>query len=213
MAEHELAVIEGRWFEESNRSVRPVFDTLIDLLYDTPHAYFHHQFSNAASLEHVIRHVADSPAKFLYIGAHGDSRAVYGSLGGDRGRVTRAELRTTLFRCWDEDMLSFDGLFLGSCSFVTETNAKYMLCGDNAPRRLRWMAGYSKKVDWIDSTLLDSLFLKRVLEFDDGTPLERVKHAAGFVQESCLGLAEGLGFNVYVRKLGPGGGVKPLLEY
>ena len=212
MKRHELAVIEGRWFKKKNQSVRPVFDSLVDLLYGTPHAYFHHQFSSAAALGHVIAHVASTDARFLYIGAHGDDAAIYGSIGDDEGKVSRTQLRNVLWKCWDEGVGDFDGLFLGSCSFVTPENAEYILCGEKAPKKLKWIAGYSRDADWVDSTLLDTLFLRRVLALD-GTPVDRVKACVESLEAHAGGLCQELGFNVYVRKVGPGGGVKPLLDY
>lgn len=210
MARNELAVIEGRWFEKKNRSVRPVFDTLIDLMHGTPHAYFHHHFADAAGLAPIIKHVAARPeTRFLYLGAHGNKEGIYGSLGDDDGKVSRVQLRNVLYKCWDEGVGSFDGLFLGSCSFVDEDNAAFLLCGEKAPLSLKWLAGYAKDVDWIDSTLLDALFLRRVLE-DDGPPVTRVKAAAARISEEAPGLCKHLGFQVYVRKPG---GVKPLVEY
>lgn len=214
MKPNELAVIEGRWFEDQNLSVGTVFNTLSDLLYDTPHGYFHHHFSNAASLEHVIRHVAARPeVRFLYVGAHGNDHGIFGALGDDDGHVSRTTLRNVLWRCWDQGVGNFDGLFLGSCSFVTEGNAEYLLCGEKAPKPLRWVAGYSEDVDWVDSTLLDVLFLKRVLTLRQrSTPIQRVEHAASWISTAAPGLCRDLGFQVYVRGKGSGGGVKGLIK-
>lgn len=212
MTKYELAVIEGRWSKKKNQSVRPVFDSLVDMLFGTPHAYFHHQFSSPAALGHVITHVASTDARVLYIGAHGDDAAIYGSIGDDEGRVSRTQLRNILWKCWDEGVGDFDGLFLGSCSFVTPQNAEYILCGDKAPKKLKWLAGYAKDVDWVDSTLLDALFLRRVLALN-GAPIERVKACVEQLGGDAGGLCKHLGFNVYVRKVGPAGGVKPLMEY
>lgn len=208
----ELAVIEGRWRLNMNVSIRPVFDSLVDLLYGTPHAYFYHQFSSEAALKHVITHVAATEARFLYIGAHGDDAAIYGAIGDDEGRVSRTQLRNVLWRCWRDEIGDFDGLFLGSCSFVTEKNAEYILCGEKQPKQLKWLAGYSQDVDWVESTLLDALFFRRALAFE-GTPIQRVKACVRSLHEDAGGLCEKLGFNVYVRQRGLGGGVKRLLEY
>lgn len=214
LKKNELAVVEGRWFDDQNLSVRTVFDTLSDLLYETPHGYFHHQFSNATSLEHVIMHVAaTSASRFLYLGAHGDKEGIYGSLGDDQGRVSRTALRNMLWRCWASGAGNLDGLFLGACSFVTKENAEFLLCGDKAPPTLKWVAGYAEEADWVDSTLLDILFFKRVLQRPEKSPVTRVEYAAKRMTLYAEGLCSCLGFQVYVRKRGKGGGVKPLVEY
>ena len=213
MERDELAVVEGRWLQDQNLSVSTVFNTLSDLLYETPHGYFHHHFSNAASLEHVVKHVADSRARFLYLGAHGNENGIYGSLGDDHGQVSRTVLRNALWRCWDEGVGSFDGLFFGACSFVTERNAKFLLCGDKAPKSLKWVAGYSEDANWVDSTLLDVLFFKRVLERTERTPVKRVEYAAERIGLYAEGLCSYLGFQVYVRSRGRRSGVRPLIKY
>lgn len=222
MPRYELAVLEGRWFDKKNRSIRPVFDTLIDLLHGTPHAYFYHQFSNAASLGHLIRRVAETEARFLYIGTHGDTSGLYGfdreegdekPNTDDVGKISRTRLRKLLWTCWDEGVGDFDGLFLGSCSFVNEENAKLLLRGEGVPASLKWVAGYATDVDWIDSTLLDALFLKRVLTKSGKSPVARIEDASRYIAREAPGLCKRLGFQVYRRKHGPGNDVKPLVEY
>jgi hypothetical protein len=96
---------------------------------------------------------------------------------------------------------------------VTEENAKYLLRGDEAPATLRWVAGYSEYVDWVDSTLLDALFLKRVLSKAGKSPVDRVEDAARYIAREAPGLCKRLGFQVYKRKSGPGDHVKPLVVY
>jgi hypothetical protein len=212
MPKQELAVVEGRWFEDSNVSVAATFNMLSDLLYGTPHGYFHHHFSDAASLEHVMRHLAARPeVLFLYLGAHGNDKGVYGALGEGDGKVSRTALRNALWRCWEQGVGSFDGLYIGSCGFTTEANAELLLCGEKAPPKLKWVAGYTQDIDWVDSSLLDALFFRRVLAAKGKTPVERVKAAAKDLAALAPGLCAELGFNVFIRKPGPAGGVKALI--
>jgi len=217
MDRQELAVIEGRWNPDLNISVASTFDMLSDLLYGTPHGYFHHHFSNAQSLEHVIRHVASRQhLRFLYIGAHGNQTHIAGSLGSDDGKVTRSQLKNILWKIWSQGLGHFDGLFLGACGFATNENAEMLLCGDKAPKSLKWVAGYAETIDWVDSSLLDVLFFRRVLAAAGSSPVERVKWAARDLEALAPGLCAKLGFNVYIRKVGPNAGrpqITPLIRY
>ena len=226
MPRHELAVLEGRWFDGVNNSVRPVFDTLVDMLHNTPHAYFYHQFSNASSLRHLIERVAETQARFLYLGAHGDGSSIYGYLrdegddealkGSDsstNGKIPRRVLRRVLYDCGARNLGSFDGLFLGSCAMVNQDNATFLFEKEKGPDWLRWVAGYGGDVDWMESTLLDVLFFRHLLGRTTGTPTQRVRKTARYVEKHAGGLCKHLSFQVYTRRPGSGGRVKALISY
>ena len=74
----DLAVIESRWWQEGNHSVRPVFDTLAATLTDNPYAYHYEMFNSAESLKELVaRLVEKHPAiHHLYIAAHGDAQSL-----------------------------------------------------------------------------------------------------------------------------------------
>ena len=71
-----LAVIEGRWWESGNLTVRDLFETIAAALRENPDAYHYEMFNNGHSLGEVIPRVARKPQiKNLYIAAHGDEMA------------------------------------------------------------------------------------------------------------------------------------------
>ncbi len=78
-----LVVLEGKWYNTSNVSVKSLFDVLVDIKFDSPHEYYFEQFANANALKAILKENVGtySGAKYLYIGAHGDEREFHGSSG------------------------------------------------------------------------------------------------------------------------------------
>lgn len=211
----ELAVLEGKWWDEKNTSVRSIFDVLSDLMVGSTHGYYYEMFSGSDSLEGIVRRVGSWNAmKFIYIGAHGDEKGVYGSLGPVEGWVSRTKVRNAILRLNGVENAKVYGLYFGSCSFLTAANAEFILTStaDDALPSIKWVAGYSDVVDWIDSTIVDLYFFRHLMDAE-GTSLERVKHTANLVREN-LPLAATLGFQVYVRSKSRNGYVvSPLINW
>ncbi len=205
--ESKLAVIEGKWDNKMNISVKGLFDILSDINFDTPHAYIYEMFCDANALTNIINRMAtDKDIKYLYIGAHGNQSSIRGS-GGD---VSRTKLRNILANL---NIGTMEGLFLGSCLFGHEDNGDFLL----NPRGIRnppikWIAGYTKSINWIDSSALDILFWNKFFSFP-GPAIHRIESTALATQRLAPGLVVELGFCVYTKKKGPNGGIKNLLEF
>ena len=201
MPENEIIVVEGRWFAKQNVSVRSLFDLISDLNFDHHHAYFHHMFTDKRSFAQVVKHGAvRRGSRFLYVGAHGDEDAVYGSLSDEvEGRVTAADVRKAVFDA-EKDGGFYHGLFFGSCAFVNDLTATALLVAPGAPQRVKWIAGYSGSPDWMLSTFLDGLFWTAILDRgyeDSNAPTRRIKNAYETVQSQAAGLVETLDFRAY----------------
>ena len=204
-----LAVVEGKWSAQTNVSVKGLFDILSDINFDTPHAYLFEMFCDASSLDNIVGRMGkDSSVRYLYIGAHGTDDGIEGS----GGKVSRTKLRNSLSKLASG---SLEGLFLGTCSFGQDWNAEYLLSPPSIPNPpIKWVAGYTEYIDWIDSSVLDLLFWNTILDrrFARETPVERIRLAAEEILKLAPGLVEELGFCVYIRKKGPGGGILNLLQ-
>ena len=143
----DLAVIEGRWWEQSNVSVRGLFDTLAGIYYSNPFAYHYEMFSSADSLRDVIRRVAhDSGISNIYVGAHGSDTEIYGP--GDE-RISRTFIGNTLEKIHAK---ALHGLFFGCCGFGNQI--ENLLNRTN----LTWIAGYTEYIDWIHASAMDLCF-------------------------------------------------------
>lgn len=144
----DLAVIESRWWNKSNDSVRGLFDVLAGIHVDNPFGYHYEMFNTGDSLKELIpRIVRQRHIRHLYIAAHGDNTSIYGA--GTQNKISRAVLSHILEKVRPRQLR---GLFFGSCKFGLQTEALMARTG------IAWIAGYTKEIDWIHSTLMDLLF-------------------------------------------------------
>lgn len=143
----DLAVLESRWWTESNDSVRGVFDMLAGIIVGNPFGYHYEMFNTADSIREMIARVARSTdIHHIYVAAHGDEHAIYGP---DDSRISRTVLRNVLEGL---DARRVYGVFFGSCEF-----------GWNVPSLIErtgatWIAGYTEDVDWIHASAMDLFF-------------------------------------------------------
>jgi hypothetical protein len=203
----QLAVVEGKWQKRANVSVRSLFDILADINFGTPHAYIYEMFCDAHALSNIISRMgSDDQVRYLYIGAHGSITSVSGS-GGD---VSRTKLKNSLVSLLTNNHI-IEGLFLGTCFFGNEENASFLLTPRNNPNPpIKWVAGYSTSIDWIDSSVLDLLFWNKFFAAD-GTPVERISSVAEQLLDLAPGLVRDLGFCIYARRRGRNGGIRNLM--
>jgi len=200
VAGRHLVILEGRWYDESNVSLKGVFDLLSDLLYDTPHGYYLEQFCDSRALGAIAHRVGRWPdTRILYVGAHGNEDGIHGSLEGKDGFVTRASLRSSL-RELDG---GYHGLFVASCSFLTAKNAMYLLEPSywGTKPGIRWVAGYCTDVCFASAMALELYFLNELLhEYDAKSWVKQIERACEAVETNMPGLAQELGFRVYRTK-------------
>jgi hypothetical protein len=196
-----LAVVESRWWESGNDSVRPLFETLAGIVENNPHSVRYDMFSEEASLSNVIEDiVADKSYHSIYIGAHGNDGAICGL--GDI-EISRTKLRNIFRNCNKKGRVS--GVYFGSCLVGTERNASFWLT--EAPNTgLQWIGGYTKSVDWIDSSAIDMIFWSKYLHErkrnrsrrkGKKNDLQMVKHAAHEMKKLMPTIFSEMGFNIY----------------
>jgi hypothetical protein len=136
----------------------------------------------------------------LYIGAHGDDTSI-GGIGGET--ISRTELRNILNKTNSQRGIS--GLYFGSCLVATQPNASFWLT-EQTTTGLKWIAGYSKNVDWIDSSAVDMIFWSKYLherktnrsrKKGKSTDLQMVREASSQMKRLMPTVFNELGFNVY----------------
>lgn len=203
MAAHTgIAVIESKWFEGSNVSVRGLFDLVADLATDTPHAYHYEMACSEVALKEAIPRVAkDNSCRYLCLAMHGNDKGLQ-LINGDQ--VTRTELKNMLVRIRAQRGAKLAGIHMAACIFGTEEIAEKLF---STPTELRWMAGYTQEVDWIESSALDLLFFNYLADLDDVplTEIQKIHAVARKLAGSVDGLVKKLGFGIYVRKQRTGG--------
>lgn len=197
-----IAVIESKWFEGSNVSVRGLFDLVADLATDTPHAYHYEMSCSEAALKEAIPRVAKyKDCRYLCLAMHGNERGL--QLMNEE-QVTRTELKNMLSRIKATRGASLAGIHMGSCMFGTRDIADKLF---SAPTDLKWMSGYTKEIDWVESSALDLLFFNNIVRLNGSslTEIQRIHFVADKIKENVGGLAASLGFGIYVRKQKTGG--------
>lgn len=225
MGSTKIAVLESRWHNSSNgiernTTIKPLFEFLSDLHFGTHHAFEYEMVGTQPALDEALQRLARSRrVTVAYLGMHGGASGLHLHSGA---RVSRTHLRNTLRDISAAQGARIRGLYLGSCLFGTEALARYLLGRDIS---LNWIAGYRESVDFVKSTAMDLLFFNTWLEVKDQkkgyTEIQRLHAVAERLRVEVRGLIRtplengdphcGLGFSIFVRRQGRGGGVQDLL--
>jgi hypothetical protein len=208
----EMAILESRWWETGNDSVKGMFDALSSIFCGNSSAYHYEMFASAESIKEIISRIARDnkrnrfkrPCRILYIASHGNEQVIAGP--GDN-KISRSILRKSL----SEN--PFDGIYFGSCEFMNVDNAKFFYLESDYISPW-WFAGFSRSVPWITSTVFDimlfDIYFNLRSKHRDLSELELVRKVADLAKEKLGPLCEELGFDIYVMEAirGPRGIIK-----
>lgn len=207
-----IGVIETRWEEKSSYSIRPFFECLSLLNGSGIDGFLYERFASKRAFNDTISYVIEKPrVQFLYIAAHADKQGI---LAANCDKISRTEIRNDICALHNKPGTTLHGLFVGSCKFVTAKSAKFMLSDYGKKKNpLKWIAGYDTAADWVQSTALDYMFWYALFWEKQQTSSHHkaIKVVAADLMDNCEGLITSLGFHIYSKKKGPGGGVKDLL--
>ena len=143
----DLAVIESRWWNEGNDSVKGVFDTLAGIVAGNPFGYHYEMFNTEDSIKEMIPRIAQRrDIHHIYIAAHGDERSIHGP---GETKISRTVLANVLK---EVDARQVYGVFFASCNFGWSVDT--LLNHSSAT----WLAGYASEIDWVHSTAMDLYF-------------------------------------------------------
>lgn len=208
-----LVVLEGRWENRRNISVRSVFDLLMDLEFESIHDYHFENFATGETLRSIISHVCGPYAqkRYIYIGAHGENDYIFGSVD----TITRTHLNNTLRECLGGQIR---GIFFGSCLFCNDNNVEFFFEENyGVPNNVRWIAGYGRSVDWIQSTALDIIFWQNIFRMREDNPNANenfiIEGVCGRLNEITGGLMTELKFQVFRRRPGSPHEPEALIEW
>jgi hypothetical protein len=201
----QLAVLESRWWDGGNDSVKGMFDALSSIFCNNPGRYHYEMFSTAESIKEMISRIeGDGSSRILYIASHGNKQSITGP-GGNT--ISRTIIRKSLTEN------RFDGIYFGSCEFMNVQNAKFFYLKSEYISPW-WFAGFSKKIPWITSTVFDMMLFDIYFNVKSKSPkLEELKligMVAKLVREKLGALCNELGFDIYVMQpvRGPRGEAK-----
>jgi hypothetical protein len=184
-----IAVIEGKWFRRQNTSVRGMFDLLSDIYCDSPHHYHYEMFNDDRAFREILMRLSAADGIHnIYVAGHGSDNAIFGSNGE---AISKTVIKNTIAAA-AEKTGRLDSLYFGSCLFGSINILKELI---EAGSRIRWIAGYEKSIDFIDSSSFDWLFWNRYIR-TEGTARERIYKTVDQIQKDAPGLIQRLGFRV-----------------
>jgi len=193
MNQSQVAVIEGKWEKGRNLTVKSFFDFVCDLHFDSQHAYHYEMFNNASAFQEILpRMCKTANIRHVYIAAHGDDAGIHGSNGEV---ISMTRIRNAVKEL-DNTEGRLHSIYFGCCLFGQFRNIRDLL---EASEQLRWIAGYTKAVSFVDSTLLDGLFWHHYINSSENTPLLRISDTYRRMKTDAPGLIQRLGFKVGVR--------------
>lgn len=207
VATRRLAILESDWFMGYNHSVRPFFEGISGTVYGFPDRYHYERFVGRQSIEEAMRHLVQKrEVRYLYLASHGEKTYIKCP---NKDRLSREVFDAILQSAVSGSRL--DGLYFASCLFGTRKTAELLWSvGEVVPRsqRLKWIAGYTRAVDWMESMALDWLFWSTLLTKEMKTPRDnpvtRVQDVVNYLVRVMPELCERLQFHVYVRQTGTG---------
>ena len=157
-ARRAIFVLESPWeldAGDSNRtSVLPFIEGVGKLAGDVE--VFHANFYDKSSFKKALKCLAKTRYEnaVVYIAAHGTET----DIGGVKTHALLFEVGEIA------KSLNITGVLLGSCLACRNTSQMQTYTeGSN----LRWCAGYSASVSWLEGTFVDCAILSRMLELDD----------------------------------------------
>lgn len=197
-----IAVLESGWWRKSNVSVRGLFELIANLSTGNPNAYHYEMANSEVAIKEAVPRIATyRECRYLTLAMHGDEQGkTLTLLNGDE--LTKRELRDLLVEIHRTQGAKLRGLHLGSCYFGTDDLADYLFRSDIG---INWIAGYSKEIDFIESSAMDLLFFNELLRWSDVTEIQRIEQVASRVSEIAPGLVSSLGFGIFTRKRAVGG--------
>lgn len=204
-----IAVIESKWWKRSNTSMRGIFELVSDIATDNPSAY-HYEMVNTKSAfaEALPRLAQDRQIRYVCLASHGDAGCISFELS--QQKINRDEFRDILVNIENTPGATLRGIHVSSCAFVTNDTVQHLFEGGIC---VKWISGYRKDVDWLDSSALDLLFFNELLNFEgDETELDAINRTAKRIGKIAGGLCEELGFGIYTRKKGRGSVYQNILE-
>ncbi len=188
-----ICVIESRWEQNKNTSVRSVFELISDLHCGTHHAFEYEMANNKNGfIETIKRQLDNKLINYIIIETHGNNGNI---TLHNKEEITRTILRNSLIRDNNRNLI---GLHFGSCSFIGDDLALFLYEGDISPW---WISGYGEDVNWIDALAFEFLFFNMIISKDreNKNSIKVIEEVCGKIKNECAGLIKRLKFQVYIK--------------
>jgi len=198
-----ISIVESRWWDKGNHSVRALFEAVGAIHYANPSAFYYDMFADRSSLCKALRtRASDNLTEVLYLATHGNQAEI----GPGNGVViSRTEFRNDIAAANTRNQLK--GLYLGTCLTGNRDTVEFLLTRNS---QLTWMAGYRESVDWVDGSAIDMIFFhKLAAEYVRNKHRRRGKLDAGEMAHEAAtqlirlvpGAHTTYGFNIFFREI------------
>jgi hypothetical protein len=189
-----LAVLEGKWYPSQksrrNTSIRELFDFLCNIKFSDSQSYHYEMFNDEHAFHEIVQRLKkQNGIHCIYVAAHGSEQGIHGA-NGDCISLQKID---EAISSSDIDRGRFHGIYFGSCLFGQHSTLEQLLYGN---KKITWVAGYGKEIDFIKSSALDLIFWHHYL-MQEGTPLSRIKNTSNWLNSAVSGLINDLDFRVY----------------
>ena len=199
-----LAVVEHRYWEQGNHSVKSLFELLLSVGAEfRPDDFRYDVFVNRSSLLAILHHLVSTPAmgvNSIYLAGHGESGGI--STNFDNVPISvRDIMREVGNSRKNKNRNKVDGIYFAVCHALNgDAVEESMQSAEEAG--LKWFAGYGLEADWVNSAANDMIFWNTYLSMRvSSQPIAAAKAAAKAVFMTISEEARSkLGYAVYYRK-------------
>ena len=118
---------------------------------DDAHAYHYEMANSLAAFEEAFGRIASyRDCRYLYLAMHGSEGSL--DLFND-DTISADDLTRSLLAVKNARGSKLDGVYLASCAAGGKSFAECVFSSDVG---ISWLAGFSKDIDWIPSTAMDT---------------------------------------------------------
>lgn len=155
-----LAVVEHRYWETGNHSVKSLFELLLSVGEEfRPDDFRYDVFVNRSSLLAILHHLVSTTAMgvhSIYLAGHGERRGV--STDFDQVPISVCDIIREVGNSQNEECQSVvDGIYFAVCHALNDDAGQDAMQSAEAAG-LKWFAGYGLEADWVNSAVIDMIF-------------------------------------------------------
>lgn len=198
-----ISVVESRWWDKGNHSVKSLLEAVASIHYENPSAFYYDMFAEKHSLSQTLNtRCSDKVTEVIYLASHGNKDHIGPT---SDTAISRTEFRNLLIS--HNTSAQVKGLFLGTCLTGNVDFAKFFI--EEGRTKLEWIAGYKSSVDWVDGSAIDMVFFSKLaaLYVKNKRKKKKKESARGMAHEAASELVKLIpgahshyGFNIFFHE-------------
>lgn len=189
-----IFILESSWDSDAPLEDYSVLPIISEFAKQRDIKTYHKNFTDLKSFKHWVEKFNKECSKgaLLYIAAHGNK----GSIDGLNTRINFTSVVDVIKGAKNIQFVQF-----GSCLVGNSSNLETLM---KKAKHLRWVAGYNKSIDWVDSALFEILLWSRISPVgrqDNEKNIKTHTIVANILEHEVKGLTKAFGFN-FIYKYG-----------